>query len=187
MTHTYSRGCFKLIFRKCLLHTHLQPSMSRAHIHVRSLSRSPSRAFASNDTTALLPLRSFSSQCFPDSIAFVLLIFLPFLLVHFLRLPFRSFSLPFLILSRLRFSFSPFPYILFFYLHPYMYILFFSFIFHVLSFFFFIASFPYVDFFFFRSLFLYLLLLSLILFFIFYLLSPLSSHSFIPSSLLTSP
>lgn len=70
MTHTYSRGCFKLIFRKCLYlpppHTHPRPSVPQAQAgaptHERSLSAiaRASRAFASsNDTTTLAPLLLF--------------------------------------------------------------------------------------------------------------------------------
>lgn len=45
MTHTYSHGCFKLIFRKCHPHTHPLPFVSQAQAetptHEHSLSRLP--------------------------------------------------------------------------------------------------------------------------------------------------
>lgn len=56
MTHTYSRGCFKLIFRKCLPIHLLLPyareyTRTRAHVDVLYRDRPPSRASApSNDT-----------------------------------------------------------------------------------------------------------------------------------------
>lgn len=44
MTHTYSRGCFKLIFRKCLSHTSLLLPCKHTYILYRNCP--PSRAFA---------------------------------------------------------------------------------------------------------------------------------------------
>lgn len=77
MTHTYSRGCFKLIFRKCLP-TYTSRSLSREYTHTRAhvdvlyRDRPPSRASApSNDTRHPHPrLLLLSSYCFPTILFF---------------------------------------------------------------------------------------------------------------------
>lgn len=69
MTHTYTRGCFKLIFRKCLpIHTPYPPCRKhkQRHPHTNVLYRDcpPSRAFASsNDTTTPAPFPLCSVSC----------------------------------------------------------------------------------------------------------------------------
>lgn len=69
MTHTYTRGCFKLIFRKCLpIHTPYPRCRKhkQRHPHTNVLYRDcpPSRAFASsNDTTTPAPFPLCSVSC----------------------------------------------------------------------------------------------------------------------------
>lgn len=136
MTHTYSRGCFKLIFRKCLpIYTPL-PSVPRAHaeIHilVRSLSRLPAfsrfriveRYYNTSTTTLFLLFAVFPglgyflsflfSSLFFLSIFFDFLLFRPFSCpsLH----PFSSFVLAFFFFffsSRSSFFYSLLPYVSF--------------------------------------------------------------------------
>lgn len=91
MTHTYSRGCFKLIFRKCLPNTPLLSAMLRAHAdtHVctrtffiaiaRLLALSHRRAILQHLYALLFAVFLGLGYFFP----FISLPFLPFF--HFLR------------------------------------------------------------------------------------------------------
>lgn len=104
MTHIYSRGCFKLIFRKCLpIHTFYPPqaASTRRHTYTYVLYRDcpPSRAFASSRERSY----NISATLAPSSLRSVFRTLIPF---SFLRFP-PFFSLPSLsfCFSRLNFSF----------------------------------------------------------------------------------
>lgn len=102
MTHTYSRGCFKLIFRKCLPHTPLLSAVLRAHAdtHVctrtffiaiaRLLALSHRRAILQHLYAILFAVFLGLGYFFP----FISLPFLPFF--HFLRFLSLSYLLFFL-------------------------------------------------------------------------------------------
>lgn len=91
MTHTYSRGCFKLIFRKCLpihlmlpyhaIHVcaHVRACIRIAHLDVLYRDCPPSRASASSNGTDTHTY-SRSSQCFPTRICLSSFLLLPFYL-----------------------------------------------------------------------------------------------------------
>lgn len=98
MTHIYSRGCFKLIFRKCLpIHTFYPPqaASTRRHTYTYVLYRDcpPSRAFASSRTILqhLCHSSSFvSSQCFPNSYSLFFSSFSPLFLASLFILLFLA-------------------------------------------------------------------------------------------------
>lgn len=139
MTHTYTRGCFKLIFRKCLpIHTPYPPCRKhkQRHPHTNVLYRDcpPSRTFASSILQHPL---LFLFVVFPALEYFFLLISLPFLLAYFLQLPPLSpllmlFSSSFLVCVSFAFAFFSFffffllllPQFFFLFLLPYIFLLF---------------------------------------------------------------
>lgn len=182
MTHTYSRGCFKLIFRKCLSYTPPTLRVAGTHTYVRSLSRSPAfsrfrtiERYYNTSTPTLLPpsavfsgLRCFFPSYFPSfsyPFSSTSSSFTPF--SHPSLHPFSSLALAFFLFL----FFSHYSFTLCFLYDSFPSNFIFYFYFHVLSSFFFVAFllllvFPHIGFFYFYFLFLYLFLFSLILFFI---------------------
>lgn len=119
MTHTYSRGCFKLIFRKCLpIYTTptLRAASTRRGIHIRTFFIAIARLLAlsrrrTSTAPALSPLLTVSRTRMPFlsylpsffllSIFSGLLLFDSFLFVSFsssrlIFLPFSSSSFPYI-------------------------------------------------------------------------------------------
>lgn len=103
MTHIYSRGCFKLIFRKCLpIHTFYPPQAASTRRHtytytffiviarLLALSHPRERSYNISATSSFV-----SSQCFPNSYSLFFSSFSPFFLLLSLSFCF----------SRLNFSF----------------------------------------------------------------------------------
>lgn len=122
MTHTYSRGCFKLIFRKCLpIYTSYPPCCEHTQGHTYTFFITIARLLALSHRRTILqhvypyapsPFRSVFRTSMP---------FFPSYFPSFSSYPFSStsfFFAPSHILlslshfSRLRFSFSSFPHIL---------------------------------------------------------------------------